>query len=91
LRWAVKFGWKPDIKELDAVVEQRRFGGSEYRESWAWVHFLLHESQQSRKVLLSYLKDINRGVAPGLLSERVLKEMPNAEARLVRHLDTWAR
>lgn len=91
LRWAVKFGWKPDLQELDSVVEQRRFGGSEYRESWAWVHFLLHESQQSRKVLLDYLKDINRGIAPGLLSERILSEMPDAERRLIRHLETWAR
>jgi hypothetical protein len=91
LRWAVRFGWKPRLERLDSVVEQRSFGRGEYRESWAWVHFLLHESKESRDVLLTYFEDINRGKAPGLLSERILSEMPDAEARLVRHLQTWGR
>ena len=91
LRWAVKFGWKPRLERLDSIVEQRSFGRRDYRESWAWVHFLLHESKESRDVLLTYFHDINRGRAPGLLSERILSEMPDAETRLVRHLETWGR
>jgi hypothetical protein len=31
-------------------------GDREYRDSWAWVHFLIHHSPQSHRLLAGYLQ-----------------------------------
>lgn len=91
LRWSVRFFWRPNLARLERHRDMASLGRSEYRESWAWVHFLLHESVESRRVLEDYLGQIERGVPPGSLSERVFRQMPDADVRLVRHLSSWGK
>ncbi len=91
LRWAIRFGWKPKLANLERKDELSDLGTKDYRDSWAIVHFLLHESIQSKAALTSYLQHIQNGQVPGPMSQWIAKRVPNAERRIVHHLKTWGR
>lgn len=85
LKFSMLFGKKPNLIHLENLEDLSQMTKREYRDSWAWVHFLLHESDQTRKLLLDYLQDIQTGDPPGPLSRRIFKDLPNANARLTAH------
>ena len=59
---------------------------ADYREAWAWVHYMLHSSPETRQVLLNYLHELRTNPKPGPLHERLLADTPDAD----RHCSiTW--
>jgi hypothetical protein len=61
----------------------------DYRESWAWVHYLLNEGQPQKAALLAYLADLKESAEAQPISTRL--EGPTAEpmlAHLARVKDT---
>ena len=89
LRRSIRFGWRPEIAQLEAAEDLADMGADEYREAWAWAHFMLHGPPEVRQVLSDYLVDIQSGEEAGLLSERLVEAMPQAEIRLVEHIRNW--
>lgn len=75
----------PSIESLEAVGDLSAMGATEYQESWSWVHFLLHESEQSRRVLIGFLQDLQAHSPPGQLSRRVATELPDWKSRYINH------
>lgn len=89
LKRRVLFGWSPDLKRLETLGSLTDMGAGEYRESWAWVHFLLHGPPEVRQVLSDYLYDIAHGRLAGQLSDRLAVHVPQADKELVSHLRRW--
>ncbi len=89
LKRAILFGWRPNLPHLEAAEDLADMGADEYREAWAWAHFMLHGPPEVRQVLSDYLFDIQSGEAAGLLGERLAKVVPHAEIRLVEHIRHW--
>jgi hypothetical protein len=89
--WAMRFGWQPDLRGLEARGKLTDLRGKDYRESWAWVHFLLHESPQTRQILHAYLQAIQHGDPPGRFSDYLANQIPNADERLLQHFRSWNR
>jgi hypothetical protein len=56
IRWNTKFGAVPSLNRLEKLERTEQMGDREYRDSWAWVHFLIHYSPQSHQFLASYLQ-----------------------------------
>ncbi|MDR0338624.1 MAG: hypothetical protein LBI18_16250 [Planctomycetaceae bacterium] len=56
IRWNTKFGAVPSLNRLERLEHIGQMGDREYRDSWAWVHFLIHHSPQSHRLLASYLQ-----------------------------------
>lgn len=81
-------GWLPDLERLEALDDVREMTPRDYRESWAWVSFLLDGSPESRGVLLGYLADLKAGGPADSLATRV-ESLSGAEtqARLLAYLD----
>ena len=79
------FGRVPAIEDLEAVEDLAHMRPTHYRAAWSWVHFMLHESEQSRKVLHRFLADIQSGFPPGPLSRRVAAEIPGSSQRYLTH------
>ncbi len=48
----------------------------DYRNSWAWVHYLVHHSEQSKKLFQQYLSAISAGEAPGQFTEFAQQRAP---------------
>ena len=86
LTQAYKNGWKPDMNRLELLETVGEMQRMDYQEAWAWVHFMLNENESTRKVLLSYLQDLNTGYTPTPISERLRLVMPDVENRLIGYL-----
>ncbi len=78
-------GWSPDLARLESLKAVRQLSPRDYRESWAWVHYLLNDSRPHKAALLAYLADLRTSPATAKpLSSRL--EGPLATP-LVAHIE----
>jgi len=91
VRWSLRLGWRPKLPALEAIERSADMDIGDYRHAWSWVHFLLHESDESRGVLTAYLHNIAAGEPPERLSEVLKVRMPDAEQRFRRHFTATDR
>jgi hypothetical protein len=77
-------GWAPDLPRLESLKGVRQMTPRDYRESWAWVHYLLNEGQPQKAALLGYLADLKDSAEARPISARL--EGPTAEPMLA-HLN----
>lgn len=85
---AVQNGWRPDMERLERLEKVEQMQKTDYREAWAWMHFLLHSSPETKHILVRYLRELQKDSDPRPLSGILKAEMPNAEDRLVSYVAT---
>lgn len=91
LRWSARFGMAPRLSTLEKKGEISQMGSAEYRNAWAWVHFMLHGPTEAHDELVRYLADIHRNTPPGVLSQRLERRLPGLDRRFATHLTSWNR
>lgn len=79
--------WKPDLPRLETLTEVPDMKLPEYRESWAWVHLMLHGKPEGRRVLLAYLHHLKDAPAPGPFAPRLAEVYPDLAGSLQKHLE----
>lgn len=85
---ALANGWHPDVTRLERIEEFSQMQRFDYQESWAWMHFLLHSSPDTREVLLGYLEELKTNPKPGPLSVRLRQEYPEYSPRFAAYIAT---
>ena len=78
-------GWKPDLDRLESLETVDQMQKADYQESWAWVHFMLQHSDDTREVLIGYLRELRTTSQPGPLSMRLRAAIPVADKRFLNH------
>ena len=68
--------FQPDLARLERFDQVRQMEKPEYRESWAWVYFMLHADPAMPRVLLDYLQILAPNPNPGPLLPRLPKSSP---------------
>jgi hypothetical protein len=91
VRWLARFGVGSRLESLEKKSELKEMGSSEYRDCWAWVHFMLHGSYLAHDELVGYLTDIQNHTPPGVFSERLRQRLPDFERRFTAHFRAWKR
>jgi hypothetical protein len=91
VRWLATLGMGMRLENLEKKTDLQQMGGSEYRDAWAWVHFMLHGPYLAHDELVRYLADIRNRTPPGLLSDRLRRRMPDLERRFFAHFKSWKR
>lgn len=91
LRWNVRLGKVPQLERLEAKRRLSQMRRTEYRDAWAWVHFMLLGSREAHAELVGFLKDIRTGVPPGVLSARLQRRLPQTHRHLAAHFKRWKR
>lgn len=84
----LKTGWRPDLRQLETLGSVAEMSPRDYRESWAWVHFLLEDSGPGRSAVLAYLADLRED--PGRaepLSTRLGKGEGGSTPRMLAHFE----
>ncbi|GAB4146879.1 MAG: hypothetical protein Tsb009_19770 [Planctomycetaceae bacterium] len=81
-------GWRPNIERLEGIEEFSAMQHVDYQEAWAWVHFLLHSSPDTKDILLGYLKDLRTQRQPVPISRRLENALPNPQERFVNYVGT---
>ena len=56
VRWSTKLGTVPSLNRLEKLETIDDMGTKEYRDSWAWTHFLIHRSPETHQLLAAYLQ-----------------------------------
>ncbi|WP_422925391.1 DUF1570 domain-containing protein [Singulisphaera sp. PoT] len=80
-------GWSPNLANLESLKTVREMTPRDYRESWAWVHYLLNDSKPGSKALFAYLNDLSRDPNAAPLSSRLKGVEPTSPRSLVAHID----
>lgn len=86
LSLALSNGWKPNLKRLESLREVADMGQSDYEESWAWIHFLLHGDPAVRQTLINYLANLRTTLNPEPLSNRLDETMLTADDRFASYV-----
>jgi hypothetical protein len=86
LSLALSNGWKPSMTRLEGLKEVADMGQSDYEESWAWIHFLLHGDPAIRQTLIGYLADLHITLNPEPLSNRLDGTMLTATDRFASYV-----
>jgi hypothetical protein len=80
---AIANGWQPNLKRLSQVDSVSQMQRLDYQESWAWVHFLLHEAPGGRELLIDYFREATRvNGRPGDIAADIEQLVPSAELRV---------
>lgn len=80
-------GWRPDLIRLEAIRDVREMTPRDYRESWAWAHYLLDGPAPGRSALLGYLADLKTTSSAAPLSARLGTGERLMNDRVVAHLE----
>jgi len=91
VKWAVRFGMIPSLEKLEQETDFSKLGRNDYRNSWAWVHFMLHGPTEARHELVRFLADLQAHSPPGTLGQRLARRLPNVQSQLADHFKTSTR
>jgi len=91
LRWNLLLGTVAKLEALEKKSDLAEMSRGDYRHAWAWIHYMLHGSEQARQELIGFLRDIGAGALPGLLSQRLRRRLPATEKRVTAHIKGWKR
>jgi len=91
LKWTLRFGAVADLEKLEKKGHFSELRREDYRDSWAWVHFLLHGPPEARHELIQFLRDIQSSAPPGAFGQRLARRLPNARTRMTQHHLHWKR
>jgi len=89
LKELIQAGWQPNLLRLEQKLQLTEFTGEDYRESWAWTHFLLHGPQPVRQVFTEFLIESQSGGGISRLSEKLNSCFTQLETDLISHLKDW--
>lgn len=89
--WSLRFRRFTSIESLESRGDMGEMGGAQYRDAWAWTHFMLHGPPEARAELVGFLADIRRSTPPGLLSQRLASRVPDLRRRYADHFANWKR
>jgi hypothetical protein len=81
----VESGRLPRLAELESMRDLSAMGRDEYRDAWAWVHFMLHGPPEARQELVEFLKDVQANADAEPLSRRLSRRLPDIDQRLREH------
>lgn len=96
------FASPPSLSRLEKLTRVDQMRIREYRESWAWTHFLIHYSPETQRVLALYLRSLRPEAQAGISSaeaarlqkdaplKRLLERyVPDYKAKYVEHFRGW--
>jgi hypothetical protein len=86
LRKDIQNEYNPDLIRLEMLDEVGKMNRAEYREAWAWVHYLLHSTPENKKVILAFIQLLRDNPNPGSLREKLVENVQMPESELKAHI-----
>jgi hypothetical protein len=80
-------GWVPQLARLETLKDVHQMSPRDYRESWAWVHYLLNGPPAGKAALVSYLADLRAHPDTAPLSVRLDGTPSGAGPQLLVHIE----
>lgn len=86
LEYLRRHGLQADLARLERLERVEDMEKPEYREAWAWTHFLLFGPPAARQVLQEYVQLLRTTARPGPLWPRLQQQFSDPAAALQQHL-----
>ncbi|MBO7680818.1 MAG: hypothetical protein J6S75_14260, partial [Thermoguttaceae bacterium] len=94
----------PSLARLEKMTKMEQIGPDQYRDAWAWTHFLIHYSPQTQRLLGRYLYSLRPENRVGMTAARAAEiqkstpmtallkeEMPDYKRAYKAHFEQWSR
>ncbi len=78
-------GLVPSLLDLERIAQMSDFKDAHYRDSWAWIHFLLHRRQETRQLLIDYIARHRKLVPQANLSRQLAEIMADPTIEFKQH------
>ncbi len=88
-RWRVRLGQVPNLERLESAQDMADMDANDYRDAWAWVHFLLHRTSESRHALNQHLIQISQLNAEIRLSRQLKNLFADFRSEFVAHFKSY--
>lgn len=82
---AAKRGRVRTLSELASTTQLSNFTDLHYRDSWAWIHFLIHRRSETRQILIRYLQEHAAGSEPFDLEKALVAQLPQLQTEFEQH------
>ncbi len=95
--WNVRIKSIPNMEKLEKLRDIDDMGDVEYRDSWAWTHFMIHHSPETHRMLAGYLQLLARLSTTNsasrewpLLSTYLKEALPEWRSTYIKHFKTMS-
>lgn len=78
--------FQPNLGRLEKITDVKQMEKAEYREAWAWVHYMLRGDPAAKAALLAYLQTLRDSPNPGLLFPHLKDAIGEPGLALAEHL-----
>ncbi|MCA9132458.1 MAG: DUF1570 domain-containing protein [Planctomycetales bacterium] len=82
-------GLVPSLAQLEEIDDLQQFQDAHYRDSWAWVHFLIHRQSETRQLLVRYLNDYRSGAQRLNLARQLQQILADPNASYQAHFQSF--
>ena len=90
-KWSLRLGMVRSMESLEQRSDLTEMDATDYRHSWAWVHFMLHGPEAAHRTLVDYLACYQKYEPAGKLSVRLAETVPNPNEQLILHFKRWQK
>jgi hypothetical protein len=90
-KWSLRLGMVRTIDSLEQRDNLTDMDATDYRYSWAWVHFMMHGPEGAHRALVRYLACYQQSTPPDKLSVLLAEEVPNPTEKMIQHFKHWQR
>ncbi len=81
----VRLGFVPPLASLESLESVGDFSAAHYRDSWAWVHYMMHRRLSTRLLLVRYLAERRSGADTLPLHRQLPQIVTNFESDFLEH------
>jgi hypothetical protein len=78
--------WSPNLGRLEKLTLVKEMSPADYREAWAWVHYMLRGSPEAKTVLLNYVQQLRHTRDPGPFEPHLALAIRDPEEALRQHI-----
>lgn len=79
-----KSTWQPNLERLATISRPEQMSGTDYAESWLWIHYLMQNRRTS--IVPDYLVARRGRKIVDPIPLQIRTKIPNAEEKLTKHL-----
>jgi len=89
VRWMIRLRGTPQLETLEELDSIHQMQQADYRDAWAWVHFMIHGPPAAQQVLREYLADVQAHKPPEKISTRLRRSIPRLDDQVSDHFIHW--
>jgi hypothetical protein len=90
-KWSLRLGMVRSIESLEQRENLTEMDATDYRYSWAWVHFMMHGPEAAHQVLVRNIASYQQSMPPGKLSSQLSEAVPNPTEKMIQHFKHWQK